>query len=361
MRRWLLALAVAWLANSVRHVSVYQIRTAIGGVRGLLSLPREAIDRCTAAYAFFQSQPGTTVGSFAESDTDVETEHVRAYYTVTHHLLSIADIEKLYIPPQLDASLGLFGNQLLLEEHIFRTLALDNATESTRLLDIGCGRGRVAHHAATATGAHVSGFNVDADQIANAVEYAAATGMASRLDFKVGDHHKRFAYPDASFDGAYSIQAIWPFFKKDELDAVSAELYRVLKPGASFSCSEYLLTPHFDHANERHMELHRLFLPTLAATQSNYPADVVAALQRAGFRALVSAPSVAPAWPITDQKTSMFQAIRAIVAALARVGALPQWAEVLCTNFLLGGQAWAAAEKAKLADLNWQIVVQKPP
>ena len=92
MRRWLLALAVAWLANSVRHVSVYQIRTAIGGVRGLLSLPREAIDKCTAAYAFFQSQPGTTVGSFAPSNTDVETEHVRAYYTVTHHLLSIADI-----------------------------------------------------------------------------------------------------------------------------------------------------------------------------------------------------------------------------------------------------------------------------
>ena len=49
------------------------------------------------------------------------------------------------------------------------------------------------------------------------------------------------------------------------------------------------------------------------------------------------------------------------LAALARIGALPQWAEVLCTNFLLGGQAWAAAEKAKLADLNWQIVVQKPP
>ena len=120
-----------------------------------------------------------------------------------------------------------------------------------------------------------------------------------------------------------------------------------------------VLTPHFDHANERHMELHRLFLPTLAATQSNYPADVVAALQRAGFRALVSAPSVAPAWPITDQKTAMFEAIRAIVARWR--GSLPQWAEVLCNNFLLGGQAWASAEKAKLADLNWQIVVQKPP
>ncbi len=30
--------------------------------------------------------------------------------------------------------------------------------------------------------------------------------------------------------------------------------------------------------------LHKLFLPTLAATQSNYPDDVAAALQRAGFK-----------------------------------------------------------------------------
>ena len=29
-------------------------------------------------------------------------------------------------------------------------------------------------------------------------------------------------------------------------------------------------------------------------------------------------------------------------------------------NLLKGGQAWAEAEKAKLADLNWQIIAEKP-
>ena len=26
----------------------------------------------------------------------------------------------------------------------------------------------------------------------------------------MGDHHKRFDYPDSTFDGSYSFQAIWP-------------------------------------------------------------------------------------------------------------------------------------------------------
>ena len=33
---------------------------------------------------------------------------------------------------------------------------------------------------------------------------------------------------------------------------------------------------------------------------------------------------------------------------------------MLVDNLLKGGQAWAEAEKAKLADLNWQINVRKP-
>ena len=66
---------------------------------------------------------------------------------------------------------------------------------------------------------------------------------------------------------------------------MAAEIFRVLKPGARFSCSEYLLTPDFNHADAHHVALHKLFLPTLAATQSNYPADVVTALERAGCAA----------------------------------------------------------------------------
>ena len=153
---------------------------------------------------------------------------------------------------------------------------------------------------------------------------------------------------------------MWPFFKTNELDFTAREIYRVLKPGAKYVCGEYLLTPFFDWNNEEHVRLHSLFLPTLAATQSNYPVDVTSALERAGFKVLLSAPSVAPTWPLTDQKTDLFITMRSIVRGLVRIGIVGSWFDDLISNLLLGGVAWADAEKAKLADLNWQISVQKP-
>jgi sterol 24-C-methyltransferase len=268
-----------------------------------------------------------------------------------------------YIPPQIDARVGLYENQLLHEKEVFAQLDQPNIQPmgpGSRVLDIGCGRGRIAHYFATLRGSSVSGFNIDSNQIENAKEYAKITKMDQFLDFKVGDHHKRFQYEDETFHGAYSFQAVWPFFKIHELDFTAREIYRVLKPGGVYSCGEYLLTPEFKWDNKKHLELHKLFLPTLAATQSMYPADVTAAFERAGFNVLVSAPSVAPAWPLTDQKTDLFLLFRSFVISLTRIGLCPTWVETLINNLLLGGQAWAEAEKMKIADLNWQITVQKP-
>jgi sterol 24-C-methyltransferase len=319
-----------------------------------LLFPQADIDNCVKAYQFFQEKSDFTV-----RDQDAETEHVRSYYTVVNEVLAVADIEKMYIPPQIDAKKGLYENQIIWEKIVADSLALKSPKES-RLLDIGCGRGRIAHHIATYTGASVSGFNIDANQIENAISYAAKTGMDSRLDFRVGDHHKTFDFADNSFDGAYSFQALWPFFAVHELDSVASEIFRVLKPGAKFSCGEYLLTPEFDKTDQEHMRLHKLFLPTLAATQSNYPKDISGALVRAGFTLKLSRPSIAPAWPLTDQKTDLFLLFRSIVIKISSVGLLPPWVETLVDQLLLGGQAWAAAEKAKIADLNWQMIVEKP-
>ena len=134
----------------------------------------------------------------------------------------------------------------------------------------------------------------------------------------------------------------------------------MLKPGARYSCSEYLLTPAFRYDDPEHLQLHGLFLPTLAATQSRYPAEVTAALRRAGFQIEESAPSRAPAWPLTDQKTDLFLLLRAVVVGLARLGLCPPWVRQVIDNLLLGGQAWATAEKMKIADLNWRITALKP-
>ena len=331
----------------------YRIKTSFTGLKRLATLPQEDKQACVDAYKFFQRMQAGE-----ETETADETRAVADYYKVLNNMLSVFDLEKLYIPPQLDVDQGLYGNQILIEQAILPELALKNPAES-HLLDMGCGRGRIAHHFATMTGGQVSGYNIDPNQVENGIDWAAECDMSDRLHFKYGDHHAPLEYESETFDGCFSFQAVWPFFKKEELDAHAREMHRVLKPGARYACSEYLLTPYFDWNNEEHVSLHKKFLPTLAATQSMYPADVCAALERAGFRVLVSAPSKAEAWPLCEQKRDLIMMGRRFIRALEAVRILPPWVEESLDLLQSGGEAWTTAEKAKIADLNWRIVAEK--
>ena len=46
-----------------------------------------------------------------ETKTEDETKAVAAYYKVLNNMLSVFDLEKLYIPPQYDDSKGLYDKQ----------------------------------------------------------------------------------------------------------------------------------------------------------------------------------------------------------------------------------------------------------
>jgi len=331
----------------------YRIKTSLVGIRRLFTLSDEDKQGCINAYKFFQRmQDGE------ETTTEDETKAVADYYKVLNNLLSVFDLEKLYIPPQIDDSQGLYGNQLLIEKSVFEELNL-NQPEASHLLDMGCGRGRIANHFATLSGGQVSGYNIDPNQIESAIDWAVETNMSDRLHFKQGNHHDPLDFESASFDGCFSFQAVWPFFKKNELDEHAREMYRVLKPGARYACSEYLLSPYFDWNNPEHAALHKTYLPTLAATQSMYPMDVCAALERAGFKILVSAPSKSEAWPICEQKRDLILLVRRVVRALEAIRMMPAWVEESLELLQTGGQAWTDAEKAKIADLNWRIVAEK--
>jgi sterol 24-C-methyltransferase len=331
----------------------YRVKTALIGLKRLTQLSAEDKQACIDGFKFFQRMQGGE-----ETETADETKAVAAYYKVLNNMLSVFDLEKLYIPPQLDESEGLYGNQLLVEQDVLKELALADPQDS-HLLDMGCGRGRVSHHFATLTGGQVSGYNIDPNQIENAIDWAAECGMSDRLHFKVGNHHEPLEYEPETFDGCFSFQAVWPFFKKEELDAHAEEMYRVLKPGARYGCSEYILTPHFVWDNEEHTTLHKSYLPTLAATQSMYPADVCAALERAGFDVVLSAPSKSEAWPICEQKRDLILGGRKVIRALEAVRILPAWVEESLDLLQSGGESWTTAEKAKIADLNWRIVAEK--
>ena len=340
--------------NNGLKANWYRTKTSFTGIKRLASLPKEDKQACVDAYKFFQRmQDGE------ETKTEDETKAVAAYYKVLNNMLSIFDLEKLYIPPQLDEKQGLYGNQLLCEQDLYKELNLKNP-KTSHLLDMGCGRGRIAYHLAKLSGGEVSGYNIDSDQIENAISWAKECNMTDQLHYKVGNHHDPLAYESESFDGCYSVQAVWPFFKKEELDDHANEMFRVLKSGARYSCSEYLLTPHFDWNNQEHVTLHKSYLPTLAATQSMYPADVCDALQRSGFKIILSVPSKSAAWPICEQKRDLILFARKGVRALEKIGIMPAWVEESLDLLQTGGESWTEAEKAKIADLNWRIVAEKP-
>ena len=147
----------------------YRIKTALGGLKRLAKLSDDDKQACIDAYKFFQRMQ-----SGEQTETVAETKAVADYYKVLNNLLSVFDLEKLYIPPQLDESQGLYGNQLLVEQHVLKELDLKDPNRS-HLLDMGCGRGRVSYHFATLTGGQVSGYNIDPNQI----EWATITSLSS--------------------------------------------------------------------------------------------------------------------------------------------------------------------------------------
>lgn len=97
--------------------------------------------------------------------------------------------------------------------------------ESHRVLDIGCGIGRVTEFLSDETGAHITAIDSAENVIARA---AHRTKLKSeRLHFQVGDLN-RLNFSPESFDTIVAIDTL--YFAKD-LTVVIADLKRILKPG----------------------------------------------------------------------------------------------------------------------------------
>jgi 2-polyprenyl-6-hydroxyphenyl methylase/3-demethylubiquinone-9 3-methyltransferase len=95
------------------------------------------------------------------------------------------------------------------------------------VLDIGCAGGFMAE-ALARRGATVTGIDPAAEALAAARDHAAAEGLSIRYDEGMGE---ALPYPDASFDAVVCVDVLEHVA---DLDAVLAELTRVLRPGGWF-------------------------------------------------------------------------------------------------------------------------------
>jgi len=159
-------------------------------------------------------------------------------------------------------------------------LALEGGfNNKMRLLDLGCGVGGPARNIARFTGAQIVGVNNNEYQIGRGRRYDSRLGLNHLVSYAKTDFCAT-GFDSNSYDGAYAIEATC--HATDKVKCYS-EIFRVLKPGATFVCYEWIITDKYDHSNEEHRRIRHGIelgnsLPTLETA-----AMVVKAMKDSGF------------------------------------------------------------------------------
>ena len=117
--------------------------------------------------------------------------------------------------------------------------------------DLGCGIGGPLLEIARFSGARIVGVNSNAYQLERARRLTEEAQMTHLAEFMHSDFLHVDA-PDDSFDAVYAIEATC--HASDKV-SIYGEVFRLLKPGASFGNYEYCLTDRFDHNDPVHLRI----------------------------------------------------------------------------------------------------------
>jgi ubiquinone/menaquinone biosynthesis C-methylase UbiE len=113
-------------------------------------------------------------------------------------------------------------------------VALIRACPDDHILDIGSGIGGPARYVANRFGCKVTGIDLTAEFCDVARHLTRLLRLEDKVKFEVGDA-LAMPFPDASFNGAYSMNVSMNIAGKD---ALYREIHRVLKPGGWLVLSE---------------------------------------------------------------------------------------------------------------------------
>jgi len=151
---------------------------------------------------------------------------------IAHHYDVGNDFYELVLGPSMVYSCAVWGTpEVGLEaaqeaklDLVCRKLGL---TEGMRLLDVGCGWGSMAIHAAQRYGATVVGITLSEEQARMARKRVAEAGLTDRIDIRVQDYR---AVDDGPFDAISSI-GMAEHVGRAQIPAYVAQLNRLLRPG----------------------------------------------------------------------------------------------------------------------------------
>lgn len=151
---------------------------------------------------------------------------------VTHHYDVSAAFYELVLDPSLTYTCALFETpddtleqaQWNKRELVCRKLGL---SEGDRLLDMGCGWGGMAIHAAERFGVHAVAVTVAENQVEMATRRAAEAGVADRIEVRLQDYRE---VADGPFDAVSSI-GMFEHVGSEKLVEYFSHIHSLLRPG----------------------------------------------------------------------------------------------------------------------------------
>jgi sterol 24-C-methyltransferase len=145
--------------------------------------------------------------------------------------------------PEGRKRLSLLQAQLFMEDQLAQRLALP---PGARVLDAGCGEGRVAIHLAQECGLQITGVDLVEWAIKKAQAHAQRARIADRTTFLVTDYIA-IGFPDNTFDGVYTMETLVHVQAYRE---ALRQLHRVLKPYGRVALFEYSIAAEGDRPQE---------------------------------------------------------------------------------------------------------------
>jgi len=281
------------------------------------------------------------------------------YYGTLNNLCAMGSVEKMYIPPHMDKTKGVFDNQLLFEKGFIDQLMAGPLTvnESSKILEVGCGRGRITYHAQQQTGAHVTGLNIEPDQLKAARAFAEQQGLlGKRLDFLEGNYNDDMPFPDNTFDAFYAVQ---PLTYSQDLYKNFREFARVMKPGARLSILDGAMRDGFDPTQERHR---RLLLETREVTglggfwHTAYWND---AIEKAGMDIVFAEVVGDLQAPLIEDERWLFEGLEVLVGYLCKFRILPMHFHRLLKRFTAHGVSFIEMDKERMFTTAYHVIAQK--
>ena len=284
------------------------------------------------------------------------SEYTAECYSVLNDLCALGNVKKMYIPKMINSNKNLKENQNLYEKEVAHKL---NVKRGGKILELGCGCGRIAHHISQETKCQVYGVNIDEKQLKDARDFAKKNKTDN--EFVFADFNDNFPFQDNMFDAIYDFGAFTTFINNYN---VFNELYRILKPGGTLFITDGVLLDNFDKNNKTHLDLmssSRMVMAGGVFLHYKYFEDIGI---KSGFKLLSSKggnfPQLASELQMLKKEHAHFGRIERIINILTKCKFLPKHMKGLIERLRYGGNDLVEMEEQNLVTMDWEFHFIKP-